>query len=1034
MAFRGVFIGVDRYDSSEIGWLSCAGRDARAIHALFEDTLGDGATLLVDEDATLSAIRDRLGELEQAEPDDVVVVFFSGHGASTHHLVAHDTAPDNLASTGLSLDELTERFTRIPARRLLCVLDCCFSGGMGAKVLMPDIHPRDLRSTDSLLDRMSGDGRVILTASGATEEAWEHPSLGHGYLTYHLLEALLGADGLVDRDQVRLLRVLEYVARSVVTSARSGGASQHPTIRGTLEGDVVWPVFQRGAAFTLAFPGWNANRATADIRSLEALGFPPELVDAWGAAIPSLNKLQIAAINDHGILDGKSLLVSAPTSSGKTIIGELAAVHAALDRRRAVFLLPMRALVNDKYAAFTATYGAFGIHTIRATGEIEDDIPDLMRGRYDICLMTNEKFAAMALAMPHLLDQVSVVVLDEAQMIADPNRGVVLEFLLTMLKVRAQTGPTPQVILLSAVIGAANSLDAWLGATLLAMTDRPVPLDEGLIRPNGDFRFVDPDGVERTESSFIRPAFGRGSSQDWIIPLVRRLVDDGQQVIVFRASRGEARGTARYLAANLGLPPASATIDRLPASDPSGASAELRRALDGGVAFHVSDLDREERLVIEEEFRKPDSGLRVIAATTTLAMGVNTPASAVVIAGLEHPHGIGSTPYAVAEYKNIVGRAGRLGFAERGRSFVIATNGMAEHQYWNRYVVGKPEDIVSRFPINSGDPASLITRVLASAEGPDSKGLSALEIVDFLAKSYAAYLEAMRNPAWSLDRVRFERALTELARAQLVTIDEEARYTLTPLGQLAGRTGTEVVSILRLANALRPIVAAAMSPEALVTATQVTAELDETRLPLNRKSTQQEPGTWAPYLARIGVPTPILYALRAGATQPHTPTMRAKRAVACLLWMSDMSLAEIEQTLTRHVRETDAAGDLRSVVSRTLDLLPTTMAVAQIVHPDLALGDGEVDGMTRLQLGIPASVAPLARLAGTTLARADYLALARAGLGDLDALEGTSDDRLEELLSSRTRVRAVRSALSRRASDSGRVALPLDNAALERGA
>jgi hypothetical protein len=110
------------------------------------------------------------------------------------------------------------------------------------------------------------------------------------------------------------------------------------------------------------------------------------------------------------------------------------------------------------------------------------------------------------------------------------------------------------------------------------------------------------------------------------------------------------------------------------------------------------------------------------------------------------------------------------------------------------------------------------------------------------------------------------------------------------------------------------------------------------------------------------------------------------------------------------------------------------MAVAQIVHPDLQLGDGEVDVMARLQLGIPASVAPLARLAGTTLARADYLALARAGLGDLDALEGTSDDRLEELLSNRTRVRAVRSALFRRASDSDSVELPLDNASLELGA
>lgn len=1024
MAFKGLFVGVDRYQSPDVSWLSCAARDARALQAIFEDTFGQGGELLLDEDATLEAIRGQLAQLEGADRDDVVVVFFSGHGAPTHHLVAHDTTAADLRLTGLSLDELTERFTRIPARRLLCVLDCCFSGGMGAKVLMPDIAPRDLRSTDSLLDRMAGDGRVILTASSASEEAWEHPALGHGYLTYHLVEALTGSIEVGGDGRLALLHVLEVVTRSVVASARAGGASQHPTIRGTFEGAVVWPVFRRGAAYTREFPDWNANRATDDIRSLEGLGFPSELVDSWASTIPTLNKLQIAAINDYGILDGKNLLVSAPTSSGKTMIGELAAVRAALDRRRAVFLLPMRALVNDKYAAFTATYGAFGLRTIRATGEIEDDIPDLMRGRYDICLMTNEKFAAMALAMPHLLDQVGVIVLDEAQMIADPNRGVVLEFLLTMLKVRSQQGTVPQVILLSAVIGAANSLDEWLGAGLLVTTQRPVPLDEGLLRGNGDFRYIDASGVEQLASGLIQPTYRAGTSQDWIIPLVDKLVADGQQVIVFRPSRGEARGTARYLAATLGLPAASAAIDRLPDGDLSGSSAELRRALEGGVAFHISDLDRDERVVIEEEFRRPGAGLRVIAATTTLAMGVNTPASAVVIAGLEHPRGISSTPYTVAEYKNIVGRAGRLGFAEKGQSFVIAPNSMAEHQYWIRYVLGRPEDIVSRFPISNGDPASLITRILASAEGPESKGLTGAEIVAFVELSYAAHLERQLDPSWSLDRSRFERALAELDRAQLVAADPEARYTLTPLGRLAGRTGTEVVSVLRLANALRHVNAESLTPEALVTATQVTAELDETRLPLHRKSTQ-EAGTWAPYLMRIGVPRAIVVALAAGAAEPSTHTMRAKRAVACLLWMSDTSMGEIEATLTRHVPARTAAGELRSVTSRTLDLVPTAMAVAQILHPDADFGDRDADLVARLQLGIPPALVPLARLAGAGLTRANYLALSRAELVTLDGLKTATDEELERVLGTRARTVAIRAALRKGATEPAPPGLPL---------
>ena len=123
-------------------------------------------------------------------------------------------------------------------------------------------------------------------------------------------------------------------------------------------------------------------------------------------------------------------------------------------------------------------------------------------------------------------------------------------------------------------------------------------------------------------------------------------------------------------------------------------------------------LDREERRIIEEHFRKRDTRLRVIVATTTLAMGVNTPASAVVIVGLQHPSAEGPQPYSVAEYKNLVGRAGRLGYAERGASYLIATSPREENEYWQRYVSAQPENLASRFL--AADPRTLIIRVLGS--------------------------------------------------------------------------------------------------------------------------------------------------------------------------------------------------------------------------------------------------------------------------------------------------------------------------------
>src|SRR5579863_8337356 len=215
MTFKGLFIGVDRYASTDINWLSFARRDAAALHALFTDTLGGETHLLTDEQATVAAIRDSFERLAAIDPDDVVVIAFSGHGSETHELVAHDTDVYDLAGTTISLDTLGEWCARIPARRLLVVLDCCFSGGMGAKGLEVVAVPRDLSSVEGELNRISGHGRVILTASGPTQRAFESPRLRHGFLTHHLLECLQGPEELREGDRISVLRLLDCVVRRV---------------------------------------------------------------------------------------------------------------------------------------------------------------------------------------------------------------------------------------------------------------------------------------------------------------------------------------------------------------------------------------------------------------------------------------------------------------------------------------------------------------------------------------------------------------------------------------------------------------------------------------------------------------------------------------------------------------------------------------------------------------------------------------------------------------------------------------------------
>ena len=94
--------------------------------------------------------------------------------------------------------------------------------------------------------------------------------------------------------------------------------------------------------------------------------------------------------------------------------------------------------------------------------------------------------------------------------------------------------------------------------------------------------------------------------------------------------------------------------------DLSGSGERLRECLSGGTAFHNSNLTRDERVVVERHFRDPKGGIEVLASTTTLAAGINTPASIVILAEQEFI-GEDGRPFTVAEYKNMAGRAGRLG-------------------------------------------------------------------------------------------------------------------------------------------------------------------------------------------------------------------------------------------------------------------------------------------------------------------------------------------------------------------------------------
>lgn len=976
MSFLSTFIGIDRYDDENIRDLSGCRRDALALWALFTDTIADlRPQLLLDQDATLSRVRAALSDtLDSATPDDVVVLSFSGHGSTDHRIVLHDTKKDRLPETALSMSELADAFKRSKAKAILCILDCCFSGGAPAKVVEAPASPRD---PGTPLDTLAGDGRILIAATNASQLAYE--SNGHGLLTRFLIEALQNGSG-----SISLVAAMDSVMANVRSEAARMGYVQTPVLFGHVEGGLFLPILRRGEKYLQAFPEETPPKLTGPLDELVELGIPADIISAWREQIPfGLNQLQLEAANDHGVLDHKSLLVVAPTSSGKTFIGELAMARAVSRHRRAVFLFPYRALTNEKHDQFQRTYGStLGLRVIRCTGDFKDDTNKFVRGKYDVAVLTYETFLWLVMSNQGVLDLIDVVVVDEAQFIADPKRGIVVELLLTALLTARERGITLQVVALSAVIGSLNSFDRWLGANALVTDARPVPLVEGVLDRRGRFHFRAADGTIAQEQLLSPGAIVQRrdspSAQDVIVPLVGKLLAGRKEerVIVFRNARGPAEGCARYLAKDLGLPAADSVIAELPTDDMSTASAALRECLQGGTAFHNANLLPEERVAVERAFRRHDGPIRALAATTTVAAGINTPASTVILAEQEFL-GEDGRPLTVAEYKNMAGRAGRLGYHESGRAIILADGDVSPTFLLHKYVLADPEPITSSF--DSNKPDTWLIRLLSQV-----KGVPRQDVVKLLSNTYGGFLAERQNPNWrSQTSASLEALLVQMIELGLAE-EQDGLVRLTLLGQVCGHSSLSFASSLRLIRSLRGN-RGPMTAEHLLVAIQALPECDDVYTPLMKRGLSEE--RWPRELANT-YGGAAASALQAGAVDMNMYRARCKRAMVIRSWIAGVAMQQIEQDATTNPYQGKiSSGHVRQFADAARFNLRAAHEISSLVLVNLSPTPQDIEAlMCRLEFGIPANLVPLVQGLPTPIQRGDLLALGRAGIHSVEAL------------------------------------------------
>lgn len=975
MAIKAVFIGVSKHQDPLISELSGATRDATALWALFSDTIaGLAPRLLLDEAATHDEVGQAiLGALTSATPDDVVIVSFAGHGSPDGRLVAFDTDASDLPGTAVSMAALADAFQMSRAQAVLCILDCCFSGQAPARVLEVASQPRNAFA----LHGIAGEGRILLSACAPNEAAWEQPSTGHGLLTY----AVINAWSAGEAETVSFPELAGEIIRLTRLEAERLSLTQTPEFLGSVKGGLSFPRLQRGDNFAAAFPSHAIQTMSGDFAELAQHGFPPDVVSQWARDFrQGLNALQLKAVNQFGVLAGRSLLVVAPTSSGKTLVGELAALQAVVAGRKAVFLLPYRALVNEKFDEFTERYGPAGVRVVRCSGDSSDGIGPVMAGRYDLAFFTYETFLNLALRSSRLLNQLGVVVVDEGQFITDPHRGITIELIFSMLLRARQRGIQPQLLVLSAVIGELNSFDRWLDVPFLLSRERPVPLVEGVLDRQGKFQFLDADGTTRTEVLLRRRIVQRGekpSSQDIIVPLAQQLVGEGEKLIVFRNQRGTAQGCARYLAKELGLPPATDVLAVLPEQDLTTASEDLRRCLAGGTAFHNTNLLRAEREAVEKGYRRPDGGIHVLASTTTLAAGINTPASTVVLAENEFL-GEDGRPFTVAEYKNMAGRAGRLGFNETGKAILLADTSMERAQLFRRYVLGTPENVRSSF-----QPDALPTWVLRLLS--QVRAVRQDEIPALLLNTFGGYSASRANPQWVITVQREVATLVQrLLQAELAEREGEWVH-LTLLGRACGNSSLSLESSLRLVELVRPIDFGATSPLHLLALVQVLEEMDGVYTPIMKRG-QSEAVRANEMAQRYGHER--MRTMQRYRADQFVFWGRCKRAAMLFDWVEGTPVEVIEKRYsTTPFQGSIGYGSLMTIAEATRFHLRSAHQIISTLVPDrpeflMALDDL----LTRLEFGLPKDLLELTQVR-PRLSRGQCLALARAGATTAAALD-----------------------------------------------
>jgi superfamily II RNA helicase len=323
---------------------------------------------------------------------------------------------------------------------------------------------------------------------------------------------------------------------------------------------------------------------------------------------------------------------------------------------KSVFLVPLRALADEKARSFAFNYREYGLKVHLSMSEI--DFKEEEIEKCNILISTYERFKTILGRMPHLISSIKNVVIDEFHLIGDESRGQVLETILTAIK------DNVRLILLSATIANPEDIANWLNGTLVQSKKRFIPLEFEIIPT-------------------LQP-------EKELKKIIKNNVAEKAQILIFSGTRIKAEENALEYSdfiydcckktADFNPEQIKSFLQQYSIPQNTIGNKLLYKLINSGTAFHHAGLSSITKKLIEEMFRK--KWIKVLFCTETLGAGINLPAREVVILDTKRWN---DEWLSRNVFHQIAGRAGRPDYDLYGKCTILAVDFQEKRAILNRY-------------------------------------------------------------------------------------------------------------------------------------------------------------------------------------------------------------------------------------------------------------------------------------------------------------------------------------------------------------